>query len=343
MIISTQKILIIRFSSLGDITQALSIPAKLKGLAPEIHWVTRHDMAVLIEGNSTVSRVWSLDRKQGFLGLFRLSLQLKKQKYSHIYDAHNNLRSHFLCWMLSPPLALSRLWNAPLIVRKSQRRWKRFLLFRFRINKFKMPFSGQRDLLEPLEKWGLDSQLPPTPVLQLQTDELNKVSRLLLQKGFENFVALAPSAAHLLKRWPVEHWRQLIQLAPAEKFVLLGGKEDLFLKDLAQEFPGRVLNLAGELSLRESACVVKLSKTLVANDTGPLHFGEQLGHPTVALMGPAPFGFPSRPKTRILQLDLACRPCSKHGQGPCRNPEFHKCLRDISPAQVWQSVQANQT
>jgi hypothetical protein len=60
------------------------------------------------------------------------------------------------------------------ILQRSIRRWKRFLLFRFRINQFEMPFSGQRDLLEPLQAWGVSKNPPPPPQIFLQETELQK-------------------------------------------------------------------------------------------------------------------------------------------------------------------------
>jgi ADP-heptose:LPS heptosyltransferase len=104
--------------------------------------------------------------------------------------------------------------------------------------------------------------------------------------------------------------------------------------------PSRVLNLSGQLSLQESTAAISLCRGLISNDTGLLHVGEQLGKKTIALMGPAPFGFPSRPSTRILELNLPCRPCSKHGQGPCVNEKFQRCLVDITPEQVHREMQS---
>ncbi len=343
MIQTTSKILIIRFSSIGDVTQALSIPGKLAELAGpgqpmEIHWVTRQDLAPLLDGHPKITKIWTLDRKSGLGGLWQLIFDLKKQRFTHIYDAHNNLRSHVLSWFLRPPLALSRIFAPPFFIRKSQKRWKRFLLFRFRINRYQMPFSGQRDLLEPLTAWGLDSQSPPAPQLFVPAKTLETTQALLTDKGFQRFVALAPSAAFALKRWPLEHFKKLIQLNPDRTFVCLGGPEDHFIRELVSVAPNRVLSLAGELPLQQSAAVIALSQGLVSNDTGLLHMGEQLGIKTIALMGPAPFGFPSRPNTRILQLNLNCRPCSKHGQGPCVNEKFHRCLVDITPEQVHQEM-----
>lgn len=334
------KILIIRFSSFGDVTQALSIPTKLAELSRdhekgvEIHWVTRQDLAPLLEGHPYLTRIWELNRKDGLIGLFRLIRALKKEKFSHIYDAHNNLRSHVIGWFLRPPLALSRIFLPPAFLRKSQKRWKRFLLFKLRINKYEQPFSGQRDLLEPLEHWGLSRELPPAPQLFVQPDALKKLKHLLQERNFSSFVCLAPSAAYPLKRWPLDHFKKLIQLNPQEKFVCLGGPEDRFIEELVSVAPERVYNLAGLLSLQESTAAISLGKGLVTNDTGLLHVGEQLGKKTIALMGPAPFGFPSRQSTKIMEINLECRPCSKHGQGPCVNEKFHRCLVDITPEQV---------
>ena len=115
------KILIIRFSSIGDLTQALSIPAFLKAAnsKTEIHFVTRKDLAQLADNNPYIKKVWSLDKNTGFTGLIRLISNLRKENFTHIYDAHNNLRSFLIRALLLGPKKLVR----PMY------RWKRFLLF----------------------------------------------------------------------------------------------------------------------------------------------------------------------------------------------------------------------
>lgn len=334
---TSKKILLIRFSSIGDVTQCLSVPTRLSQLSSNIHWVTRQDLAPLITGHPHVQKVWSLDRKQGFAGLLSLARKLRAEKFSHIYDAHNNLRSRFLCWLLSFPFDLSRMGRSPIVLRRSMRRWKRFLLFRFHINQFRQPFSGQRDLLEPLKAWGLGEELPPTPQFFLSPSEREFAVKKL--RDDHTWIALVPSAAYPLKRWPAEYWKKLIQLLPQQKFILLGGEGDHFLSEICKIDPHRVHNFAGRMSLRETAAVIDQCQLVVSNDTGPMHFAEQLGKPTIALMGPAPFGFPSRPSTLILERKLECRPCSKHGQGPCVNKNYHECLRSISPEEVADKVQ----
>ncbi len=79
MIQSRNKILIIRFSSFGDVTQALSIPSKLAELGPsEIHWAIRQDLAPLLEGHPHIHKIWKLDRKTGLPGLWQLIRGLQK-------------------------------------------------------------------------------------------------------------------------------------------------------------------------------------------------------------------------------------------------------------------------
>lgn len=334
----TAKFLIIRFSAFGDVVQTLSVPSALKKNFPQaqIHWITRKDMSPLLKGHPHIDHIWELDKKSGLTGLFKLALRLRHEGFTHIYDAHNNTRSRVISWILRPAGFLG--WG-PQFIRRSIRRWKRFLLFRFRINTFEMPFSGQRDLLEPLAPWGVEKALPPSPQLFLSEESLKKAQEVL--GDYVGAVALAPSAAHFLKRWPKEYFKELILLCPEQKFVLLGGPEDSFIEDIRDVAPQRVLNLAGRCSLTTSAGVVALSSVLVSNDTWLLHAAEQLGKKAVALMGPAPFGFPSRSSTKILERNLACRPCSKHGQGPCVNKEkYHQCLVDITPLEVVAAIKS---
>lgn len=333
MVTATKKILLIRFSSIGDVTQCLSVASKLRGLNGEIHWVTRSDLAPLLENHPAVDRIWKLNRSEGFKGLWDLTRNLRAEKFTHIYDAHNNLRSRVISLLLRFPGDLSRWKDQPKFIRRSIQRIKRFFLFQFHKNLFPQPFAGQRELIDPLKKWGIDDSLPQTPQLFLTKNEEAKAQSDLKKAK----VGLVPSAAFPLKRWPLEYWQELVRLLENENFAVFGGPNDNFLKDIEKIAPNRVQSFMGT-SLRETAALIGQCDLVIANDTGPMHFSEQLGRPTIALMGPAPFGFPSRPSTLIKERNLACRPCSKHGQGPCVNEKHHACLRDITPHEIAEHV-----
>ncbi len=334
---TARKILIIRFSSLGDVLQSLSIPAKIKNQdspfqSAKIHFLTRSDFKDLVEKNPYIDQRFFFEKGSGVKGLWKLLLLLRKENYTFIYDAHNSTRSKIIKSFLWFTGVFLNLKNGLSILTKSQNRWKRFLLFRLRRNHFELPFSGQRDFLQPLKDWGFDSRSPKTPVLFIPERHFDKPRKIFSDKISRPFITLAPMAAHALKRWPLEYWQKLVTENPGQFFVALGSEPER--TELDQIKGQNFLNLAGQLSIMESGAMIMLSRLLISNDTGLMHIAEQTGKNCIALMGPAPFGFPSRPNTVILQRDLYCRPCSKHGQGPCVNPEFQKCLRDISVSEV---------
>ena len=134
-----------------------------------------------------------------------------------------------------------------------------------------------------------------------------------------------------MKRWPLQHWRSLVELHPERDFVVLGGAEDTFLLTLAAP---NVRVVAGKLSLVESLRVILASSALVSNDTGLLHYADLMGVPCVAIIGPTAFGYPAGPRSVVAELDLPCKPCSKDGRGDCRNSIYQRCLLELYPSSV---------
>jgi len=89
------------------------------------------------------------------------------------------------------------------------------------------------------------------------------------------------------KRWPVAHWRSLIELLPTERFVLFGTANDTHITAaVADGFGDRVENLAGRTSLRDYGVRLRDCRLLVTNDTGGMHLANALGVPLIALFGP---------------------------------------------------------
>jgi ADP-heptose:LPS heptosyltransferase len=326
------KVLIIRFSSFGDIVQCSSVVELIRQRFSddlnknEIHWATRIDFDYLVKLNSEVDRVWSFEKKLGLLGLLKFAHLLRSENYTHVYDAHNNLRSSIIKFFL-----MSRL-NRPNLVTRSKDRWKRILLFNFRINKFPKPFRGIKSYITPLSKWGIlclsDSRFVKWTFPSIVEGKIHSII------GAQKFISLVPSAAWEMKRWPLDHWIQLIKLLPETHFVVLGGKEDLFCQELADIDPARVQNLAGKLSLVESCQFIQKSALVISADTGLLHVADVLGVKALSLMGPSAFGFTMSSLIKTLEVDLSCRPCSKDGSGKCSQAVWQRCMVEITPAKV---------
>jgi heptosyltransferase-2 len=156
--------------------------------------------------------------------------------------------------------------------------------------------------------------------------------------GKEDFIALAPSAAWKMKRWPLSYWKKVIEFCPDKKFIVLGGPEDHFCQELEDLAPERVRNLAGKLNLIESCFAVSRSDMLISADTGLLHVADHMGKNTIALIGPTAFGHPSGPWVKVLETNLNCRPCTKDGRGHCKNKVYQSCLIQITPELVCQNI-----
>jgi heptosyltransferase-2 len=334
------QLLIIRFSSLGDIAQCLSAADRFKQLYPHGHvtWIVRSDFADFVKLSPNIDEVVSFSRSAGLLGLIQLGRQFAKTNFAYVYDAHNNVRSHFL-------MGFIRFFNlmnghaSPQFVRRSKMRWRRFLFFYLGWPVLPQPFRGMQSFLQPLQKYWPESDLPPAPKLKSQPKSPPFVSVQPPGSAFSNFILLAPSAAWALKRWPLEHFKKIVQLLPDRRFVLVGGPQDHFLQELAQIAPDRVQNLAGKLSWQESTQLIAQAQLVVSNDTGTLHIADWLGRKSIALIGPTAFGYPSRSTSTTLEIPLPCKPCSKDGRGRCKNTEYQKCLVDLRPERVVAQIQ----
>ena len=317
------KVLIIRFSSFGDIVQNSVVVELIHQnlIDCEIHWVTRNEFKNLVELNQHLDKVITINKADGIWGLLKLAIELRAENYTHIYDAHHNLRSFIL------KLFLLFHIKQPMLIVRSKDRIKRILLFYFRINLFPKPFKGIFSYIAPLKKWFNISDLSPISVQwKFPTLELNLPQ--------EKFITLVPSAAWLMKRWPIEHWKKLISLLPGIKIVILGGSEDYFCEEIHAINPKDVTNLAGKLTLIESCKIIQKSHLIVSADTGLLHVADVLGVSAISLMGPTAFGFTTNPKIKTLEINLPCRPCSKDGRGKCSQSIYQKCMVDITPEQV---------
>ena len=322
------KVLIIRFSSIGDIIQCMGVVGGLInrfGPACEIHWITRKDMAGMLHLDQRIHRIWEFDKTTGLSGLLDMAKQLRKERFDYISDAHNNLRSHVLKAVLAPlPLV------GPQVVTRSKERFKRFLLFKLGINRFDKPFRGMVSFRKPLRRWGV------TDFQDDYTDwafpaEMGQRWGALLQG---EFITLVPSANWQMKRWPVRHWQELVRKMPDKRFIVLGGPKDTFCAEIASVAPQRVTNLAGQTSLMESCYIVAHSRLVVSADTGFLHAADLFHIPALALMGPTAFGFPTGESVKVLELPLPCRPCTKDGRGGCKLPEWAHCMSGITPQWV---------
>ncbi len=329
------KILILRFSSLGDIIMTTAAVRCLRKRFPnaQIDMAVRSDFLPLVEHNPHLNRIWSVDRKGGAASLRKLVRDLNVEKYDAVYDAHGSLRSRLML---------------PWIHARSKKRFNKHYIRRSLALTFKLPLLDDRRFLEkfidPIQSWGVQYDgLGPEIALDPKSLERVEIALTAYPKGSR--VGLIPSAQWPGKRWAPEKFRELLGRLidkTDHSFLIFGGPEDTFCQQIAEDFPTqRVLQLQGKLNLPDAIAAVSTCEYVIANDTGLMHVADALGVPSVLIFGPtsAALGcLPYTPQSVLVEKQLWCRPCSKNGQAPCIRGK-RVCLEDITPEDVFKASQ----
>ena len=144
-----RKILVIRFSALGDLVLTSPIYRELKRVYPkaEITLLSSSGVIAVLRNNPHIDHYISYNRMQTHKGLGVLIRKLRKEKYELIYDAHRSIRSIWITWNLSG----FGIFNTPQVWFINKRSWRRILFIYFKINLLKNTQSQRHHLLGPLQ------------------------------------------------------------------------------------------------------------------------------------------------------------------------------------------------
>ncbi|OUX33125.1 MAG: hypothetical protein CBE24_02565 [bacterium TMED264] len=326
-----QKILIVRFSSIGDIVQSTSPLKTIRNTFPDfqITFLTLSEYAPLLEMHPDVDCLLSIKRRQSFKKLLEMRKYLRSKRFYFIYDLHNSIRSNILTHGISIN-----------IYRLKKPRLKRFLLFFFHINKFYKTFSSLGHFHEHIGSiWNNKDKIPST-YLKLSKFEKDKANEILFAKGLrKDFIAIVPGAAWNQKQWSIENYITTLNKLnlPA---VILGSKKDKICNEITLGF-NKAVSLAGKTDLRLALSIISNAKTIIGSDTGLVHAAEALGKTVIMIMGPTSKetgGGTYRNKSTIVEKDIWCRPCSQNGKFPCYRAS-QECMNSIIPKDVVSAFQ----
>jgi heptosyltransferase II len=161
-------------------------------------------------------------------------------------------------------------------------KWRPILSHRYRVpSSFNEGKTHQLDLWANfLQHFGLAAPLDRTPTAgRVPPNRAIGSQPIGLIPGSEN----TPE-----KRWPVAHWRTLIEAFPEEHFLVFGTPTDVPIATAVSAgfAPERVSNLAGKTDLPAFARQLNGCRVLVTNDTGGMHLANALGVPLIGLFGP---------------------------------------------------------
>lgn len=321
------KVLVIRFSSIGDIVWTSPVLRVLKQRADiELHFCTKARFSKMVDHNPHIDKIYYLEDR-----LSDLIKALKKEKYDYIIDLHKNLRTFLIKVQLGRK---SFSYNKLNIYR--------WLLVSFKFDLMPKVHVAQRylDTIKPLgfvdDGQGLEYYIAPE-------DEIDR-SELPVEFR-EGYAALVIGASQPTKQLPFD---RLVELGLKIKrpLVLIGGKEDWALgeqlvKELRLKKGPAVLNSCGKFNISQSASLIRQSEVVFGHDTGLTHIGAAFHKKIYAMYGTTdPNGFhPFRTDHVILENNnLSCRPCSKSGRKKCPQGHF-KCMQELDFSQpfTWPS------
>ncbi len=337
------KILVIRFSSLGDVLLSTPLLHQLREKYPraQIDFLVRSDYAELLRYNPNISNLIEFNNRTGFNGLRDIRKRIQWAGYDVIIDIHRNLRSRFIC------LGINRFFRKRtriLKVRKNQ--IIRFLLVKFKINLYRRLYGRVIPVWEKYLRAAAPLGLLPVngqPQLFLPENAQSNADSFLRGLPAGDWqVIIAPGARHFTKRWLPEYYAVLIRRLFEENgwhSILVGGEDDVpVIENILTLVPrGSAISVADKLTLPETAALIARAGIMVTNDSGLMHVGSATGIPLVAIFGSTveELGFfPSSPQATVLEnKGLYCRPCTHVGRESC--PETHfRCMKEIKPYNV---------
>jgi ADP-heptose:LPS heptosyltransferase len=308
-----KKILVVRFSSIGDIVLTTPIVRCLKKDIPnaEIHFLTKKQFGGLVDNNPNIDKVHTIvkDTKE-------IIKDLKAENFDCIVDLHNNLRTLKLRYSLKV-----KSYRFP---KENINKW---LLTTFKINK--MPpihivdryFMTVESLGVINDKLGLDFFIPKKDEVNLEDHHIEP-----------DFIAYAIGAQFATKKLPTDKIIDLLNKID-KTIVLLGGPSDIQEARVITESCRNAVNLCGDLNLNQSSSVLKQATKVISHDTGLMHIASAFNKPIISIWGntvPELGMYPYQPDNEanysIHQVkNLKCRPCSKIGYQSCPKKHF-KCM-----------------
>lgn len=316
------KILVIRFSSIGDIVLTTPVVRCLNKQVPgaRVHYLTKKKFRAVLEGNPHLERFYTIEKH-----ITEVAQALIKEDYDFIVDLHHNLRSAQVKSILRKRSASFSKLNV--------RKW---LMVNLRINRLPDQhlvdryFDTVKKLSVKNDGMGLDYFIPDKDVV-LPTSLPEPY-----QKGFIGFVI---GAKHFTKQLPKEKIRSII-LKLKKPVVLLGGMEDAEKGNWIAQETG-ALNTCGKYNLNQSASLVRMAEKIITHDTGLMHIAAAFKKEIVSVWGntvPAFGMYPYYGEKTVKNFKaevqgLSCRPCSKIGFPRCPKKHF-RCMNNIDEASI---------
>lgn len=325
-----ENVLVIRFSSLGDVVLAGAVVEAIRAAVPgcRITVLTKRMYGPVFAFDRRIARVVGIAGDESPQRIAALT----GGRFDAVIDLHGSLRSVLVCALI----------RARLKTRVKKHSLSRRLMILLR-NRFRRRFDVLGSFLETLAPLGIERRVLPRIFPGAAALETADALLSPLRAGSRSMIGLAPGSRHPAKRWSARSWARLAEMIErrGDIPVFIGDEDDAsFVGEILGMTTAGVSSLAGSPDLAAAIGIIARLDGLVCNDSGPMHLAGALGTPFAAIFGPThpDLGFvPGYPYGAVLHAGLPCSPCSLHGGAACRLGD-HRCMDAITPEAVLEEL-----
>ncbi len=327
-----RRVLVLRFSSAGDVVLTSPAIHALKSAWPEteIIYAIRSAFAPLVEHDPHVSHVVALEKGES---LWRYAARLRALEPGAILDIHGKLRSKLLRLLL--PGLPRVVWT--------KRRFGSGVPVRLGLTPYDPKMMLSDRFHAAVEK--LVGRTLPRGELRywVGPEEQAEADRLLADAGLDigrPLLGMSPGASWETKRWPEDRFAELARRALGRGYqvAVTGSWGEKPLNDSIVRLAPGTKDLSGVVSLRALGGLINRCSAWVANDSGPMHIARALGVPTLAFFGstsPHQFEFDGH---GMMFAGVDCAPCHMYGRRTCPRGHF-RCMLDLDADAAWRTLE----
>jgi ADP-heptose:LPS heptosyltransferase len=307
----TLKILVVRFSSIGDIVLTTPVVRMLKKqLNTQVHYLTKSSYVSLLKNNPYIDSVYQIQNS-----ISEVIVDLKKEKYDYVIDLHSNLRTQILKFRLGVAAKSFNKLNM-----------EKFIMTNFKLDKMPKIHIVDR-YLETVKHLGIKNDNQGLDFFLSANDKMD------INIFPKNYIVFVIGGQHATKILPNEKIISIIKKVN-KPVLLIGGPEDAHRGEEIAKACNKVVNTCGKYSILHSASLVQQATMVITHDTGMMHIAAAFNKKiysvwgnTVPEFGMYPY-LESEQSKRIEVKGLNCRPCSKIGYDKCPKGHF-KCMQEI--------------
>jgi heptosyltransferase-2 len=316
-----KRILVIQTAFLGDVILATPVFSELKRLYPDAHIdaLVKSGNESLLESHQAINEVFIFSKKEGkWKSLISLIRSIRKRKYDLVINLHR-FGSSGLITALSGANETRGFSKNPFSIFFTNR-------FSHEIGDGTLEVERNLSLIHDL---GAAKRVRPS---LFPTPEDFSIVKSYPEDAY---AVVAPASVWFTKQLPKEQWIKLINHLNSKVYLIGGPTDKQLCNEIVERLPkSDVVNLAGKLTLMQSAALISSAQRTYVNDSGPLHIASAMNAPVTAFFcSTVPeFGFgPLSDDAKIIQIQekLECRPCGLHGHAACPKGHF-KCGSEIS-------------